>query len=67
LLQARYGRTMIHCITGGTGLCLGLLIEFFQAFSPSRTGDLTDALLFCFGGVLGSFSLFYFIRIRKSA
>jgi glycopeptide antibiotics resistance protein len=45
-----------------SGFGLGSFIEVLQLFSPIRTGDITDALLFGAGGFLGTFALSYFLR-----
>lgn len=42
------------------GFALGAFIEFVQLFSRSRTGEITDAILFGVGGFLGTFLWYYY-------
>lgn len=56
---------IIYIVTILAGFGLGSLIESIQLFSLTRTGDITDALLYGAGGFLGTFALFYFYKEIK--
>lgn len=63
----RYHWPSIYFFTIIASLLIGILIEFSQLYSPTRVGDITDALLYGLGGFLGAFSLYYFLNeIRPS-
>ena len=52
----------VYIITGLAGLSLGCFIELLQFYSSTRVSDITDVLLFCAGGLLGTFALNYYTR-----
>jgi len=57
----------IYVFTSLAGFLMGGMIEFFQLYSPTRVGEITDSLLYGTGGFLGAFSLYYFLHeIRPS-
>lgn len=67
LFEALYSWKHIYIYSGLLGLISGSLIEFMQMFSPSRSADITDAILFCTGGLIGAFSLYYYSHEIKPA
>lgn len=57
LIRRNYSWKKTSWAVSASGLATGLLIEFSQTFSPTRVADITDALLYGIGGLLGSLSL----------
>jgi VanZ family protein len=62
LLRRCYRWGSIVFFTSLLGFLLGLVIEYFQLYSPARMGEITDALSYGLGGFLGAFSLYYFFQ-----
>lgn len=62
LRQRRFNWRTVYIITGLAGLSLGCFIELLQFYSSTRVSDITDVLLFCAGGLLGTFALYYYTR-----
>ena len=60
------GRTLYVC-TGTAGFLIGIVIEFFQLYSPVRVADITDVILYGIGGLLGTFSLVYYLQEIKQS
>ena len=46
---------ILFLVSGIFGLIIGALIEFIQLFSPTRSADITDILLYGTGGWIGSY------------
>jgi len=67
LYQRGRGWPSIFFLAALVGFLIGAFIEFFQLYSPTRVGEVTDALLYCMGGFLGTFSLYYIIHEVRPA
>jgi VanZ family protein len=61
-LRRQYGWGRIMLLASFLGFLLGLLIEGFQLYSPTRVGEITDALSYGLGGFLGAFCLYYIFQ-----
>ena len=44
------------------GFAVGSMVEFIQVFSPERVAEITDALLYGMGGLLGTFLVYYYLK-----
>ncbi len=47
---------------GAIGFAVGSMIEFVQVFSAERVAEITDALLYGMGGLLGTFMVYYYLK-----
>ena len=52
----------MYFLNGLLGFLTGVFIEIVQLFSTVRVAEITDALLYGLGGLLGTFLLYYYFR-----